>query len=182
MDWGSRPPTEKTAAPVRRGNVNVQRGRQSRETDVSCWMMSPVWQNEVSRALSTARPVGGEVLSRGNKDLARVDRKTGLWRVRTEAPGLAPVVGPIMHVGGKIRGRIRLSDGRAVQHYALPASGCHEVRPEPRFIRHNLCVVAVSLRSTNLRRPFDPILGPQKTDEHGQRVTVLDTMECIPPI
>ena len=81
--------------------------------------------------------------------------------------GLALVAGPIVHVVEKIRGRIRpgvlgelplvcsshngqtcssASSGRAVQHYALPTSSGHEFRPEPRFIRHNLCVVTVSLR------------------------------------
>ena len=58
-----------------------------------------------------------------------------------------------------------------------PASGRHEARPEPRFVRHDLGIVAVPLRRTNLRRPFDPRLGPQEANEQRHCIAVLDSVQ-----
>ena len=64
----------------------------------------------------------------------------------------------------------------------LRASGRHEVRPEPRLVRHDLRVVAVPLHRTNRRRPFDPRLGPQEANEHRHFIALFDSVQRPPPV
>ena len=55
-------------------------------------------------------------------------------------------------------------------------------RPKLRFIRHDLHVMAVALRRTNLRRPVDPRLGSQEAKEQRHCIAALDPVQRSPAV